>query len=509
MFWRLLRASLPLTIFCAAMPALAQSAAPVTPADLRPHIETLASDAYQGRAPGTEGEALTTRYIVDELARRGVEPAGDDGSWFQAVPLVERAAQGGEARWTSNGRALDFDQSNIALQGRDAEENVADAPVVFAGHGARMPERGIDQIAGTDVHGAVVIILLDPPPVAGFPSLSERMKAMADAGAAAVIALTGAELPWDEVRNYYHLAATKLATQTVPPIIGAMPVVAAQPLIAAAGGDLERLLNDQPGSSFRAVTLPMHATLHVTTSVRRYTTNNVVGRIRGSGSGANGQSVLLLAHWDGLGTCRPEGAADRICNGAVDNASGVAALIEAAGRLAADPRPARDILLLATTSEEKGLIGAAWFAAHPVVPLSSIAAAINMDTIAVAPAGMPVAEIGRGFPPLDAVIDRAIADSGRQADGDQEAESLVRQQDGWALSQAGVHAVMVGGAWSDMDMLNRFIDSRYHSPDDEAGPDLELGGAAEDTNLVVTVARRLADPATYQLPVSHDQESAQ
>lgn len=508
MFSRPLRALLPL-VLCLGAPALAQDDAPVTPADMRRHIEVLASDAFEGRAPGTSGEARTTAYIVDQFRRRGLEPAGDNGTWFQPVPLVERTTQNHEAAFTANGRAVAFDQADIALQGREAEERIADAPVIFAGHGARMPDRGIDQIAGTDVRGAVVIILLDPPPVPGFPSLSDRVKAMADAGAAAVIALAGPDLPWSEVQRFYHYPATKLATQSVPPIIGAMPIAAAQHLIERAGGDLDRLLNDQPGASFRAVTLPLRANLHVTTQIHAYSTNNVVGRVRGTGSGANGESLLYLAHWDHLGLCRPEGEADRICNGAIDNASGVAMMIEIAGRLAGPPHPARDILFLATTSEEKGLLGAEYFATHPVVPIRSIVAAINIDMPAIAPAGAAVAEIGRGFPPLDAIVSQTILAAGRDIDGDDVVESFAQRQDGWALARAGVPSVMIGGAFADQARLNAFLQGAYHSPSDQAGPSLELGGAAEDANLLVALGRRLADPVTYQLPARNDEEPAQ
>jgi len=505
---RPLRILLPL-VLCFAAPALARDDAPIAPADMRRHIEILASDAFEGRAPGTPGEARTTAYIVDQFRQRGLEPAGDNDGWFQAVPLVERTTQSHEVAFTANGRSIDFDQADIALQGREAEERIVDAPVIFAGHGVRVPERGIDQIAGTDVRGAVVIILLDPPQVPGFPSLSDRVKAMADAGAAAVIALGGPDLPWAEVQRFYHYPATKLATQDVPPIIGAMPLAAAEHLIGQAGGHLDRLLNDQPGTTFHAVTLPLRATLHVTTQIHAYSTNNVVGRIRGTGAGANGESLLYLAHWDHLGLCRPEGAAHRICNGAVDNASGVAMMIEIAGRLAGQPRPARDILFLATTSEEKGLLGAEYFATPPVVPIRSIVAAINMDTVAIAPAGAPVAEIGRGFPPLDSIISQTIVAAGRNIDGDDDVESLAQRQDGWALARAGVPSVMIGGGLGDPARLGAFLRDVYHSPADQVGPSLELDGAAEDANLLVAIGRRLADPATYQRPARNNEEPAQ
>lgn len=501
----LLRAALSLLACCGA-PVVAQGA-PISQADLRRHVEALASDAFMGRAPATEGETLTTRYIADQLSRRGVEPAGDEGGWLQAVPLVERATRGETARWSANGRGLAFDIADIALQGREAEESLRDAPVIFAGHGVRMPEHGIDQIAGVDVRGAVVLILVDAPGVPGFPSLADRVKAMAEAGAAAVIALTDVDLPWRFVRENYRRPATRLASQAVPPIIGAMPLAAAQRLIEAAGGDFGRLFNDQAGPSFRAVVLPLRASLDVATTVRSYTTHNVVGRIPGSDAGGSGESIVLVAHWDHFGTCRPEGEPDRLCNGAVDNASGVAELIEVAGRIAGAARPPRDVIVLATTAEESGLLGAAWFAAHPPVPLSRIVAGINMEMPAIAPAGAPVTVIGRGFAPLDNVVSQAIVAAGRDIDASGATQARVQHQDGWALANAGVPTVLIGGGYSDATRLNAYLQDRYHSPADEADGALELGGAAQDANLIVDVARRLADPAIYQRTQS-DQQGA-
>ena len=499
MFCQLIRGAAPLLLLFASA-ASAQSDAPVTTGDLRRHIETLASDAFQGRAPATEGETLSINYIAEQLRARGLEPGGPGGSWFQPVGLVERMTRSHQAHWTARGRELTFDQSDIALQGREAQINLTDVPVIFAGHGVRMPERGVDQLAGTDVHGAVVMLLFDSPDVPGFPAFSERVRAVTEAGAAAVIAITSADLQWNFVTRNYHRATTKLASQVVAPIVGAMPQAAAQRLIAAAGGNFERLLNDQPGSSFRAVTLPIRASLQVDTDVHAYTTNNVVGRVRGSG--ATGQSVLYLAHWDHFGICRPEGVADRICNGAVDNASGVATLIEVAGRLARPPHPPRDILFVATTAEELGLLGAEAFARSPPTPLSSIVAAINLDTVAIQHAGEPVAVIGRGTAPLDAVIDRTVTEMGRRLDTDRDADAFVTRQDGWALARAGVPAVMVGGNFSNMQILAAFLDGAYHTPADQVGPGLVLDGAAEDANLLVALGRRLADPSVYQRPTA-------
>lgn len=492
------RSAAALALFFFAAPASAQPAPAIRAADLRPHVETLASDAFEGRAPATAGERRTIDYIAAQLAAAGAEPAGAQGSWFQPVELVERKTLSHSVSWTSDGRTLPFDESDIALQGREPQVSLTDAPVIFAGHGARLPEQGIDQLAGADLRGAVAILLFDAPDVPGFPSFSERVRAVTEAGAAAVIAITGADIQWNFVTRNYRQPATKLAEQVVAPIVGAMPIAAAQALIASAGGDLSRLLNEQPGSSFRAVTLPIRARLRVDTQVRPYTSHNVVGRVEGTG--ARGESILLLGHWDHLGICRAEGEADRICNGAIDNASGIAALIEIAERLASGTRPVRDVLLLATTAEELGLLGAEYFARHPVVPRESILAAVNLDTIAVHPAGEPVAVIGRGVPALDRLVDATIAALGRRLDSDDEAAPFVQRQDGWALTRAGIPTVMVGGSFSDMERLNGFLVTLYHSPDDEFGPSLDLEGAAEDATLVAALVRRLADPAVYARP---------
>ena len=496
MFSSLFRAA---ALFLLILPAAlaAQAVAPIAPADLMRHIEVLASDDFQGRAPATEGERLTTAYIVEQFRQRGLEPAGEGGGWLQPVTLVERTPVRHDVQWSANGRPAPFHQADIYLLGREAQVRVSNAPVIFAAHGVRMPERGIDQLAGMDVTGAVVVILGQGPDVPDFPSLERRAQTVAQAGAAAVIVVT--DLPWSRENNRPTTARPALDSSPFPQVVGLMPISALQALLTAGGQDLERLLNDQPGSSFRAVALPLRVSLEATTTVQRYTTNNVIGRVRGSGG--TGQSVLFLSHWDHIGICRPEGTPDRICNGAVDNASGIASLIEIGGHLARQPRPPRDILFLATTAEESGLRGAEYFAAHPVVPAASIVAAINMDSVAIHRAGLPVATIGRGIAPaLDRVVDSTVQAAGRQLDTDDEANVMVQRQDGWKLNQAGIPTIMVSGSFSDMDVLGAFLQGTYHKPNDEADGPLELGGAVEDANLLIALARRLADPAVYQRP---------
>jgi hypothetical protein len=493
MFKHLFRAAAPLSLLIAA-PLLAQPA-PISPGDVLRHIQILAGDGFQGRAPGSPGERLTTDYIVREFQARGLEPGGESGTWLQPLRLLETVPGTSRASWTVRGTPVEIAAGDMVLAGSEASMTLSDAPVIFAGHGARIPARGVDQLAGTDFHGAVAFILAEAPPMApGFPSLRERVRTLSQAGAAAVIVVAGADLPWDLVSRGFNRGSTRLEADVLPGITGIMPASAVRRLLGDSGG----LLDTPPGPGFRPVALPVRVSMEVRTQVNRFATNNVVGRLRGSGG--SGENLLFLAHWDHFGLCRPEGAPDRICNGAVDNASGVAMMIEVAGHLAQGARPPRDILFLATTAEEVGLIGAGYFAAHPTVPLDSIVAAINMDTVAIQPAGSPVAVMGRGVPALDAAIDATVAAMGRRLDPDDEAAELVQRQDGWALARAGVPAIMVGGSFSDMTRLNAFLAGRYHKPDDQADGQLVLDGAAEDANLTVALGRRLADPAAYPRP---------
>ena len=224
---------------------------------------------------------------------------------------------------------------------------------------------------------------------------------------------------------------------------------------------------------------------------REANTFNLVGRIKGTDptSGA----VLLLAHYDHLGVCGKK--ADRICNGAVDNASGIAIVTEVARRLAAGPRMRRDIYVLATGAEEWGLLGARAFAEAPPVPVENFVAAFNIDTEGLAPAGSPIVVIGEEGSPLDGLIaEVAGAKNIAVVDPTEANAQFLRRQDGWALLQAGIPSVMVSAAFSDLPRLFAFLDTDYHRPGDEADI-VELGAAAEMVDLHVELVRAAADPA--------------
>ena len=471
---------LPFLLLVAPAAALAQ---PITEQDLSRHIDILASDAFEGREPGTAGEKKTTDYIAEQWRAAGLEPAAEGGSWLQPVPLVTRTPLTQRASWIGRGRTFGQDQSQLLLFGRSAAERIERAAVVLA-----VGDAGLE---ASDVEGAVVVI---PYQAAGAAPFDERLEALARMGAAGVVGVMPRTIPWRVTQAMFGGERTALSTAEAPPITGLMSHQAAERLFGRFGKAADPLLAGVHWFEPRRVKLT--ASLEAGTEVRRFSSSNVLGRIRGSGAG--GEAILFLGHWDHLGRCGAEGEADRICNGAVDNASGIAALIEIARRLARGPRPKRDILFLATTAEESGLLGAEHFAAKPPVPLGSIVAALNLDTIAIAPRGERVAVLGRGHAPLDRAIAEAVAEAGREQDHDGEADSFVQRQDGWALARAGVPAVMVGGSFSDMAKLQAFIGGAYHGASDNPDAELILGGAAEDADLMVLLARRLADPALYR-----------
>ena len=227
------------------------------------------------------------------------------------------------------------------------------------------------------------------------------------------------------------------------------------------------------------------------------TSNNVVGKV--AGRNPDGKAVILMAHWDHLGLCRPAGEPDRICNGAIDNASGMAALLTVAARVAA-MKLDRDVWFVFTGAEEWGLFGAKAFAAKPPMPLESIVAGFNLDTIAVAPAGMPVAMVSEKNSPLASLVKDATASMGRAWDGDDEAAPFIERQDGWPLTQKKVPMVMAGGSFSDMKRLRDFLGKDYHGQDDELTVRTDLGGAVEDANLHVELVRRAASRSFQPKP---------
>lgn len=469
-------------IAATAHPAIAASG---MEAKLRAHMAVLADDALQGRKPGTEGETKTLAYLTQQFAAAGFGPGGKDGSWYQRVGLVEREPRNASIGWA--GGSIGNDE--LVLFGREPLVKLSTARLVYAGHGVVTPER--DDLAGLDLEGAVVLMRVSAPPGVKAPPAAERVRLMHARRAAATILIYDSTTPFEKLRDSVRSGTATLGAVEQPPLSGYISQAAADRLLAAAKADPADLAQRSDAAGFHAVATDFPLTVFADTAVRSYDSYNVIARL--PGRAPDGRAVLYMGHWDHLGLCRPEGAPDRICNGAVDNASGLAMMIEIARGLSKGRRPDRDMVMVATTAEEMGLLGAEAYAADPSVPLTDIVAAFNLDTVSIAPKGSPVAIMGRGLTPLDPAIDQVVRKLGRKVDKDLGEKDFLSRQDGWALHKRGVNAVMVGGSFSDMDRLMTYIRGPYHGPSDDMAQPLVLGGAAEDVTLNIALGRRFGD----------------
>lgn len=472
---------------------------PVSEAELRESIAVLASDDFGGRKPGTEGETKTIAYIADAFWKAGLTGGADAASgWYAPVDLVRSAPLRGSLTLKLNGKPLVIGNDEVLVFADVRSSELGALPVVYTGYGVD----GDGNVIG-EVRGALAIV------EAGEPSYlpgSERMRgfesraqALRDAGAKAVLGILSEETSFAELSSgLMARERTRLATApgSAVQVTGLASKTYVTALFNAAGADPEVQAGAAISADYRGAALNVTADLSTANRTSDLRSYNVIAKLPGTDPRAG--AVMFMGHWDHLGTCRPEGAEDRICNGAVDNASGIAVLIAVAKRLATMERFERDIYFVATTAEEIGLLGAYAMAENPPVPLDRIVVALNVDTIAIAGRDAKVAIIGRGKTDLDDDVDRIARSLGRDIDKSDEANAFIRRQDGWALAQRDVPALMVGGSFSDAKLLEAFLSGPYHGPDDELTDATPLGGAAEDADLHVALGAYFADADAYR-----------
>lgn len=456
-------------------------------ARLKADIAALSSDEVQGRRPGTAGARATYTYIEQRMGEVGlVSGTNDPGSyWRLPVDLLAThpetsqliLGQGRRRVMVPNSDAAVYTPRRRALAIGGPGTGV---PVVFVGYGD-------GSVLGDALAGAVVVMLADPG------RDGARRDALFRQRATGVLTVLPDASALAAVRRDQEKPRVQLASEEQDTLAAYITDAAIADLIGTRRWTVMKA--DAQEAAFAPLELNMSVSIEATSDRREFLSQNIIGMIPGSAPGSG--AVLLLAHWDHLGECGAPGDADRICNGAADNASGVAMLLELARRLKAGPPPERDIYFLATTAEEAGLLGIRSFVKDPPVPLASIVAAFNLDMMAVAPQGSPVGLVGRGRTPwLDALIMEAAARSGRSMGDQALAESFVQRQDGWTLLQTGVPTVLMSSAFGSRAFLDPFIASRYHQPGDEADQ-VELGGAIDDLLLHEDLIRQIADPARY------------
>jgi Zn-dependent M28 family amino/carboxypeptidase len=469
---------------CAPSPAAAaRRVEPSIEAQLMAHIRVLASDDFEGREPGTEGEAKTLRYLAREWFNIGlVSGTNTPGhEWFAPVTLIAREPASSSAVFMRRGKRQVLPRGAALILTSARRSLIKDAPLLFVGEGkGAVPARS--ELAGR------VALLLDRA-----TATSERQNALLDGGAAAVITVLDGERTLESVAARRRRSGYALANEMPGgDLEGFITRQGAEALLQGSGRTLASLEKAASAPGFEPQLLDVTATLEATTNETTIKTHNLIGKIPGRRPETG--AVLFLAHWDGFGRCAEPPAEDLICNGAIDNASGVAVLTEIAQRLAQGPAMDRDIYFVATTAEELGLLGAHAFAENPPLPLDQIVAAFNIDSFAIAPAGTPLAIVGQGMTPLDAQIATVARREKRKLIDSDAANAYVKRQDGWALQQHDIPAVMVTSAYGELSRLETFFEGSYHRPGDDLKQAIELGGAAEDVAFHVALGRWFADP---------------
>lgn len=444
----------------------------------------LASDDFGGRKPGTLGEELTVAFISEELEKAGfVSGTNDPGSaWRAPVQLVSTQPFTSSITIRTGRREYDLDDADGAAFTTRRRELSDGAKVVFVGKAA-------GDVAEDDVRGNIVVML-------GEPGVSpQRRAALFTKQPVAVITAVENQDAVALVNRAFGRERISLASEPERALSAFITTAA----LGEALGERTwaRLVERADDDDFEPVELEATIKIEATSRRREFTSYNVLGRLPGQmpGSGA----VVLMGHWDHLGECGAEDEEDRICNGAIDNASGIAVMLELARRLAATGPYDRDIYVLATSAEESGLLGARAFVETPPIPLESIVAAFNFDTVAVAPEGSSVGFVGEGRTSLDPVILEIMEKAGRQLGDKDFAEQFVRRQDGWALLQEGIPAVFLSTSFGSEIVIGPFLSTDYHRPGDEIEA-VVLGGAIDDLLLHEELARRFASTEAYSPP---------
>jgi Zn-dependent M28 family amino/carboxypeptidase len=498
------------------------------------HIRTLSSDAFEGRAPATAGEERTVAYLVERFKAMGLGPGNPDGTYVQDVPLVGFVSKAaGSFRIGDRTVGLESGPEWIGVSRRQVPEAVVgESPVVFVGYGVVAPEYGWDDYKGVDVRGKTIVMLVNDPPVpdpddpeklddryfAGkgmtyYGRWTYKYEIAAEKGAAAAIIVheTGpAGYPFEVVsgswgrENFDIPAADKNAGRAA--VEGWITREKAEELFQACGRDFEALKKSAASKDFEPVPLGAEASFDVRNTLREVESRNVIARLEGVDPGLKGEHVVYTAHWDHLG--RDESLpGDQIFNGAADNASGCAMLLEIAQAYAAlDPGPKRSVLFLAVTAEEKGLLGAKSYAEHPLYPLETTLADLNTDVINLWGRTRDVTSVGLGQSTLDDLLIEAARAQGRTVQGDPEPEKgSYYRSDHFEFARVGVPSLNARGGVDyvgkpegyGMQKRDEYTKNDYHKVTDEVKPDWDLSGAVEDARLLFEVGARLADGAPY------------
>ena len=532
-----LTASLLSVAIAMALPAAHAADAPANaptfdPQRLSAIVKTLSSDEFEGRGPATAGETKTVAYVIEQMKAAGLQPGGDlkDGqrAWTQAVPLLRAqiigapeisVASGGKSQALTQGEQIAV---RAAMDGSTSVD-IANAPIVFVGYGVKAPERDWDDFKGVDLKGKIMVVLINDPDfetgqgdfggkaMTYYGRWTYKYEEGARQGAAGVLVVhetDPASYGWATVKNSntntMFDVVRKNPKDTHPQLEGWIQRDEAAALFRNAGLDFDALKKQAQSRDFKPVELKGETfSARYAVDSRVITSQNIAGRIEGSKR--PDETVIYSAHWDHLGVGQPDATGDSIYNGAVDNGTGTAALIEIAAAFA-KTKPERSILFLNVTAEEKGLLGSEYYASAPLYPLGKTVAVLNMDALDPhGPAKNFTTSGSARVELLDELIDTAKKfDLNYSADPKPEAGYFFRS-DHFPFAKRGVPAVSFGsgddlvdgGVAAGKAIEEAYVKDRYHQPADEWEADWTFTGMARDLQLLYTVGSDLANSSRW------------
>ncbi len=500
---------------------------------------TLASDAFEGRAPGTPGEEKTVAYLIEQFREAGLEP-GNDGSWVQPVPLVEITGRDFAPLTVSGqGEAMQFDFGSewVGVTYREAPQvTLEDSELVFVGYGINAPEKGWNDYAGIDMTGKTAVILVNEPdyemagvqgPFNGramtyYGRWTYKYEEAAEQGAAGAIIVHDtfpAAYGWNVVESSW--TGPQAYAQRGPNAPGLTKVngwvqkSVAESIFGGAGEDFDKLSAAAKQKGFKAVPLGLTASTSFENDIRKFESQNVIGIL--PGAERPDEYVLHTAHWDHLGRCKPDATGDDICNGAIDNATGTAALVALAEAHAKAGPTDRSLVFLAVTAEESGLLGADYYAANPVFPLSQTVGGVNMDALSLAGPARDVTVVGGGKSQLDEFLRKALETENRTGTPEPTPEKgFYYRSDHFAFAKRGVPMLYVdggedledGGVEAGAAWAKDYTENHYHGPQDEFDESWDWSGALKDLQLFYRLGRMMAMSGSWPNWVEGDEFKA-
>jgi Zn-dependent M28 family amino/carboxypeptidase len=493
--------------------------------------KVLASDEFQGRAPGTPGEVKTIPYLIEQFKAAGLEPAGENGGWTQTVPMIHTQLKAPvNLSVTQGGQTLPLKfPDDVYLGTRQPVDRVRieNAPMVFVGYGVTAPERGWDDFKGVDLHGKVAVMLVNDPdfeaapgePVAGkfggktmtyYGRWTYKYEEAARRGAIAALVVhetDAAGYPWKVVESPAgeSYAIPTPAGQPGPVLLeGWMQQPLAAALLKRAGYDYDAVKREARTAAFRPIDLKANLSADIPVTVAHITSHNVLGKL--TGAKYPNEIVSYGGHWDAYGIGPPDAQGRTIRPGAADDALGLAAMLEDARLFAHGPRPQRTLLFAAWTGEERGLLGSEYYAEHPLFPMETTVANLTFDTLQWNGRVKDAVLVGKGqSSDMEMLLAEAAKSQGRYVTDENHPErGLFYRADHFSFAKRGVPVLLdmaLAGAYDMADggraagdrWLDSFTSTCYHQTCDSWSPSWNLDGAAQEAELFYAIGARLAN----------------